>query len=254
MHYLSSFFNAIFFKPLFNLLIGFYLIFPDLGVAIIALTIATKLLLVPVSRKSIESQKKLQELQPEIKKIQKKYKDDKQEQGQKIMALYKEKKVNPAGGCLPLIIQLVILIALYRVFMAGVDANQISALLYSFVPVPQTVDHMFFNWFDLAKPFFPLAIVAAILQFFQGKMMLKTSDKKKETKEKTNPDEPDFSAMMQQQMVYMGPALTLFIGLKFASGLVLYWLTSTIFMIIQQYYIIRKDNPKKTFWEILQAK
>ncbi len=98
MTFVKSLFSTFIYQPLYNLLIIFYVIIPDLGVAIIALTVVTRLLLMPLSKKSIESQKKMQELQPELKKIQEKYKHDKQLQGKKVMEFYTEKGVNPAGG------------------------------------------------------------------------------------------------------------------------------------------------------------
>ncbi len=225
-----------------------YVAVPDIGVAIIALTVGIRLLLMPLTKKSIESQKKMQEVQPELKKIQEKYKHDKQLQGQKVMQFYKEKKVNPAGGCLPMIVQLIFLIALYRVFMLGLDSTVTSDLIYSFVKSPGQLDPIAFGFFDLSKPNLILAGITAVAQYFQGKMMLakKKAEDKKNPKQKDpkKKDEPDFGTMMQQQMVYMGPILTIVIGIKFAAGLILYWLITTIFMIIQQWFVIQGD--KKT--------
>ncbi|HHX58594.1 MAG TPA: YidC/Oxa1 family membrane protein insertase [Candidatus Moranbacteria bacterium] len=248
---MKSIFSTFIFQPLFNLLIGIYLFFPDLGIAIIILTILVRFALLPLSRKSIESQEKLQVLQPEIKKIQKKYKGNRELQGQKMMELYKKKKVNPAGSCLPLIIQLILLIALYRVFMSGVNDTETALLLYSFIPNPGELNHMMLGVIDLAQPHIPLAIIAAILQFIQTKMMLRKVTAKEKSKEKSA--EPDFNEILQKQMVIMGPLLTLFIGFKFPSGLVLYWLTSTLFMIIQQYFILKKTQPDKNFIQMLKG-
>ncbi len=250
---MKTFFTSILFQPLFNALILLYLIYPDLGVAIILLTVIIRLILLPISKKSIESQKKMQEIQPELKKIQAKYKHDRQLQGQKVMAFYKEKKVNPAGGCLPMIIQVIILIALYRVFMLGLKNQGTDHLFYSFINNPGMLNTSFLGLIDLAKPHIPLAILAAGLQFIQGKMMAKKSQKET-TKKNTSPDskEPDFSSLLQQQMVYMAPLLTLFIGIKFPSGLILYWIVTTIFAIVQQYLIIKKETGKG-FWQTIQG-
>ena len=170
---IKTIFTAIIFQPLYNALIALYVLFPDFGVAIVILTIIIRALLIPLSKKSIESQKKMQEIQPEIKKIQEKYKHDKQVQGQKIMGFYKEKKINPASGCLPMIIQLIFLIALYRVFMLGLNAQEASDLLYSFAKNPGALNHISLGILDLSRPHIPLAIVAAGLQFIQGKMMMR---------------------------------------------------------------------------------
>ncbi|MEA2007262.1 MAG: YidC/Oxa1 family membrane protein insertase [Patescibacteria group bacterium] len=246
MDFIKTTFTAIVFQPLYNALVALYVIIPDLGVAIVLLTIAIRFLLLPTSKKSIESQKKMQEVQPEIKKIQAKYKNDKQLQGQKVMAFYKKKKINPASGCLPLIIQLIFLIALYRVFLLALDPNGTTDLLYSFAKDPETLNPISLGILDLSKPHIPLAIIAAALQFVQGKMMIFNNKKKqgeeKKSKSDEKKDEPDFSTMLQQQMIYMGPIITLIIGVRFPSGLILYWAITTIFMIIQQYMILKKDK------------
>jgi YidC/Oxa1 family membrane protein insertase len=246
MSFIKSAFSTLMFQPLYNLLIILYVIIPDLGVAIIILTIAIRFLLLPLSKKSIESQKKMQEIQPELKEIQKKHKHDKQLQGKKVMEFYKKKGVNPAGGCLPMIVQLIFLITLYRVFMLGLNAPEVSDLVYGFIKNPGHLNPIAFGFLDLAKPNIFLAIVTAIAQYWQGKMMVakkKEEEKfKPKKKEKKEEDAPDFGSMMQQQMVYMGPILTLVIGMKFASGLILYWLVTTVFMAIQQWLIIQKDE------------
>ena len=227
-----------------------YVAVPDIGVAIIVLTVGIRLLLMPLTKKSIESQKKMQEVQPELKKIQEKYKHDKQLQGQKVMAFYKEKKVNPAGGCLPMIVQLIFLIALYRVFILGLGSPETSDLVYSFVKDPGQLSPIAFGFFDLSKPNLILAGITAVAQYFQGKMMLvkKEAEKKETTKKEKEgkKKEPDFGTMMQQQMVYMGPILTLVIGMKFAAGLILYWLITTIFMLVQQWFVIHEDDNVKS--------
>lgn len=249
--FIKSIFSVLIFQPLYNALIILYVIIPDLGIAIILLTIIIRLILIPVSKKSIDSQKKMQDIQPELKKIQAKYKHDKALQGQKVMAFYKEKKINPAGGCLPMVIQLIFLIALYQVFILCLGDKASVELLYEFVKNPGTLDPIAFGFFDLSKPNIPLAIVAAALQFVQAKMMLskQTKEKKKgEDKNKTDKkngdkdQEPDFGSMIQQQLVYMGPVITIVIGIQFPSGLILYWTVTTLFMIIQQYFILYKEK------------
>ena len=107
-------YNEFLYRPLFNLLVFFYntIAFSDVGIAIVLLTVFTRLIFLPLSQKAIRSQKALQELQPQIKAIQEKYKDNKEEQGRQVMAFYKQNKTNPLSGCLPLLIQLPILIAL----------------------------------------------------------------------------------------------------------------------------------------------
>ena len=111
-------FNAFIYQPIYNLLVFVYNIVPfrDFGIAIIIVTVLIKLVLVPLSRKQIESQKKMQELQPKIKELQQKYKTDKEKQSRAVMELYKTHKTNPFSGCLPLVFQLIFLIECYSTF------------------------------------------------------------------------------------------------------------------------------------------
>lgn len=122
MDFLIISFNTILYQPLFNALIFLYQFLPgkDFGIAIIALTIIIRFLFYPLMAKSLKSQKIISDLQPKIQEIQQKYKNDREKQGKEMIKLYQKEKVNPFGGCLPLLVQLPILIALYRVFIGGV--------------------------------------------------------------------------------------------------------------------------------------
>ena len=121
MNPLLFIYNDLLYYPLFNLMVFFYNIVPgqDIGVAIILLTLLVRIVLYPINNKSIKSQKRLQEIQPKMKELQNKYKEDKQKQAKKLMELYQKHKVNPLSGCLPLLLQFPILIALYHVFING---------------------------------------------------------------------------------------------------------------------------------------
>jgi len=230
-------FHSIIYQPIFNALIFLYNIVPghDLGIAIIILTIIIRLILYPLAKKQIDSQKKMQELQPEIKRIQEKFKNDKEKQGRELMNLYKEKKVNPASGCLPLVVQIIFIIALYQALVAGINFSECKDL-YSFVACPSGIKTGFLGILDLAKPSLVLAALTAAAQFFQTKMMMGTKKQSVVSGEKA-----DFTQTMNKQMLYFGPLLTLFIGAKFPAGLPLYWLVMTLFMIGQQYQAMR-DN------------
>lgn len=247
MSVINAFFSATIYQPLFNILIAIYNMIPDLGIAIILITILIRIILLPLSKKSIESQKQMQELQPEIKKIQEKFKHDKKLQGEAIMNFYREKKVNPASGCLPLIIQLIILIALYRVFISVINYDSATTLLYSFIRNPMEINNISFGFLDITavgKINLPLALITAGLQYWQGKMMMKRTEKNKPIRSEDSQKEPEFAEIMQKQMLYMGPVLTLVIGLTFPAGLLIYWFITTLFMVGQQYWILNKE--KKT--------
>jgi len=248
-------FDQFVYAPIYNLLVFVYNLLPfeDFGVAIIIVTLIIKVLLIPLSRKQIESQKKMTELQPKIKELQKKYKDDKEKQSRALMELYKTNKSNPFSGCLPMIVQLVFLIAIYRVLFNISQANLMvdGNILYDFIKNPGQIDKMFLGLIDLSTavnlgsitlveiPKMLLIILAALSQYFQSKMLM--------AKQKTDPnpqngDKADFSQALSKQMLYLGPLLTLFIGVKFPSGLALYWLVSTVFMIIQQYFLEKETE------------
>ncbi|NTU67087.1 MAG: YidC/Oxa1 family membrane protein insertase [Candidatus Moranbacteria bacterium] len=253
-------FNELIYQPIYNLLILIYNIIPghDFGVAIIIVTILVKFVLIPFSRKQIESQKKMQELQPKIKEVQQKYKNDKEKQSRAMMELYKENKANPFSGCLPMILQLVFLIAIYRVLFNISKDGAAAEGIYPFIYNPGVVKHVFLGFLDLSVPAnihdfsisnavrLLLVVAAAAAQFFQTKMLMAKSTKAKEAKEaKNDKKDPDFSQAMSQQMLYLAPVMTLLIGLRFPSGLALYWLVSTLFMIVQQGYLQREELKAK---------
>ena len=234
---IGNLFNLILYQPLFNALIFLYAYLSghDFGIAIIILTAAIRLALYPLMAQSIRSQKILNELQPKIQEIQKQYKDDKQQQAKAMMELYQKEKFNPFGGCLPLLIQLPILLALYQVFWRGFQAEQLG-FLYSFVPSPGVIDPMFLGLINLTQPNIVFAILAGIFQFFQSKMMMPQMKKQQRGSDQM----AQFSGAMQKQMVYLLPVFTVFILWKLPAAIGLYWLVTTLFSIIQQYLIYKK--------------
>ena len=148
---ISYLFNEIFYRPLFNGLVFLYNIVPghDMGVSIIILTILIRLILWPLTNKSIRNQKVLTKIQPQIEEIKKKFKDNKEAQARALMGLYSENKINPLSGFLPLIIQIPIIFALWRVFLNSLNLNLNS--LYSFIPAPTHVQSIFLGLVDLSK-------------------------------------------------------------------------------------------------------
>ena len=241
---MASFFHFIVYQPLYNVLIFLYNVIPgkDFGISIILITILLRTILIPLYKKQIESQKKLQELQPKIKALQEKTKNDKEQQTKQLMELYKENKTNPFSGCLPLIVQLVFLIAIYRVLItisnSGLTAD--PAQLYSFVDTPTKINQLFISIIDLTKPSIIIAAMAAIAQYFQTKMLM--SQQGAPAQATNDSDKLDIAQMMNKQMLYLGPFLTLFIGVKFPAGLSLYWLAGTLFMLVQQMMMQKKSK------------
>ncbi|MFA5052294.1 MAG: YidC/Oxa1 family membrane protein insertase [Patescibacteria group bacterium] len=246
---IGDIFNTVLFQPLLNALVLIYQYIPDLGVSIILLTLVIKLLLYLPSRSSIRSQKVLQETQPKLQEIQNKYKDNKEELGRQLMKFYKDNKVNPFSSCLPLLIQLPILIALYRAFLAVAQTDPSTHILVAdqlqhlYVPLrnifsSQAINPLFLGFIDLAKKGnYVLAVLAGAAQFWQTKMLMAKQPPKV-------PGAKDESMMagMNKQMMYFMPVITVIFGLQFPAGLTLYWLFSTLFTVAQQYYIFKKDK------------
>ena len=236
MEFIVTIFNESLARPLFNLLVWVYNVVPgsDFGVAIILVTILLRVILYPLSDKALRSQKALQALAPKIKELQKKYKD-KQEQSRAMMQFYKEHKVNPFSGCLPLLIQLPLLIALYRVFLTGLEPESLNTL-YSFIHNPGMLEPVFLGIVNLAEPSHVLAILAGLAQFLQSKVMFQGN---------AMASGSDFSKIMSKQMMYMMPLFMIFIAWNLPAGLALYWVTTMLFSLGQQMYINKTFHPSQ---------
>lgn len=227
---MSALFNEILYRPIFNLLIFIYNLIPgqDLGIAIIVLTVLIKVVFLPLSLKTIRSQKEMQEIQPKVKELQEKLKDDKQAQAQAVMRLYKENNVNPLSGCLPLLIQIPILLAVYRVLINGFNADNLN-LLYGFVSRPDQINNFFLGFLDLSIKFPALAVISGVFQYFQ---MRKTT--------KASAGGTDQAALMSKQMAYFFPVMIIVIAWNLPAGLVLYWTVNTIFALFEQTFVYKK--------------
>jgi YidC/Oxa1 family membrane protein insertase len=238
-------FNEFLYRPLLNLL---FLIYnhtvADIGIAVIILTIVIRLVLLPIFYKSAKDQTIIQKITPRIKELQKIHKDDKEKQVSEIMKVYKEHKVNPFSGFLLLLIQLPILIALYRVFLKGFSSDVLSGL-YSFVAVPQSIHTMFLGIIDLMSKNVWLVILAGIFQYLQSKLLMNMAK---------NPisqgKETDIAQKISKNMMIMGPFLTIVILYSLPSVVALYWLTTSAFSVIQQVVInkkiIKNERDKNT--------
>lgn len=236
---MSYLFNTFFYEPIFNLLIFIYNVVPgqDLGIAIIVLTIVIKLLLLPLSKQSIKSQKSLQDLQPKVNELKKKYADNKEEMGKAMMNLYKEHKVNPFSSCLPLLVQLPFLFAVFKVFREGFSNGALD-LIYPFIYRPEVINETFLGLINLSKPSILLAVLAGAAQFWQAKMMI-TNKPAVETK---GAKDENMMAMMNKQMLYFMPILTIFIGSTLPGGVAMYWFVTTLLTSFQQMYVFKKKK------------
>lgn len=242
------------YNPLLNGLIGLYHIIPihDLGLAIIILTLGIKILLAYPSYQAIRSQRELQLLQPKLEELKKKYKDNREEMGKKLMEFYREHKVNPFSSCLPSLIQLPILFILYRVFINALSIDQSSGTLISstlehlYEPLrtiysSTPIDQMALGFLNLAgTKNIILAIVTGALQYWQSKMLM--SQRAPGVAGDGAKDE-NMAASVSKQMTYLFPVFTAYLVYVFPAGLGLYWLVSTLFQIGQQYLLFRRTRP-----------
>jgi YidC/Oxa1 family membrane protein insertase len=223
---MSHLFNKFLYQPLSSTLIFLYENIPghDLGIAIIILTIAIRIILLPLFYKGAKDQAIMQRLAPKIKEIQKNHKEDRVKQTQALMELYREHKINPLSQFLIIIIQLPVLIALYWVFLKGIPANG-------------ELSHYFLGVIDLSSRNLVIVVLAALAQYFQGKLSLSQSNSKSTKREELSPME-----RMGRQMVFFGPVLTIVFLSYLPSAIGLYWLTTSLFSVIQQIVINKRLN------------
>ncbi|MBI5229841.1 MAG: membrane protein insertase YidC [Candidatus Magasanikbacteria bacterium] len=240
---MGQLFHTALYLPLLNLLVFFYNVIPgrDIGVAIIILTVLLRLLVWPLAKQSIVAQKQMSGLQPKLNALKEQYKNDKQALAAATMKLYKDEKMNPLSSCVPLLIQLPLLIVFYWVLRDVLNSKNLNEL-YPFVANPGSIKVLAFGFLDLLKPNYVLAVLAGGAQFWQAKMLpmarpiVKTEGSKDE----------DMTAMMNKQMVYMMPLMTVVIGFSLPGGLSLYWLITTLMTVFQQKIILRGTSAVST--------
>lgn len=191
--------------------------FPSYGIAIIIMTIGIKAILAPLTAKQVKSMKGMQKLQPKIKEIQNKYKNDPQRAQQEIAKMYKELGVNPLSGCLPLLVQMPFLIAIFYALQGYPYDPAYESFLW--LPSLGEADHLYI-----------LPVLSALSTFVMSKQ--------------TAQDATGAGAGQQKIMQIFMPLFIGYISLNFPSGLVIYWVVSNIFQMIQQFFIYRNDNKE----------
>ncbi len=236
---LTDIWNTVLYGPLLNALAFFISIVPggDVGLAVIILTLVVKIALFPLSQRSIENQKKMNLLAPELKKI----KDrgaSKEEQAKQTFELYKKYKTNPFSGCLLVLIQIPIIFALYYVFRNGLNFE--GSHLYSFIKMPTDMNLHFLGLIDLGKKSIVLAVLAGISQFLQAYFMPKPAPST------GGGFQESFQKSMHVQMKYVFPFIVAFIAYSVSGAIALYWVTSNLFAVGQQIYSKRKSSQALT--------
>jgi YidC/Oxa1 family membrane protein insertase len=246
---ITDLWNFLLVHPLLSLLVWAYdILFRDFGLAIVLVTLAIRLALYPLFVTQIRSQRAMQEVGPALNELKAKYGKDRQRMAEEQMKLYKERGVNPAMGCLPLLIQMPILFAMYAAFQQApiLTGDQLAGALWPFVPIPvtgsQTLDltaHWLpwittcqqngttLNGLGCHDPFGILPILAGATQLIASLM----------AQPAVQPKTDDPQAKMMQSMVYYFPIITVVIAWQLPAGLAVYWVTTTLFQIVQQYFV-----------------
>lgn len=234
---MKQLFNTLFYDPMYNALVFLVGVLPgeSVGLAVVILTLLVKFILFPLAHKSTTTQARMRAIEPHIKKIKEKHKDDQQAQARATMELYKEHGVNPFSGCFLMLLQMPVIFALYFVFFDGMKFNQ--DILYSFITLPEHMN-MIFLWTDLVGKSIPFAFVAAVTQYFQIKLSVPAPAKAVEGV--TPSFQEEFSRSMAVQMKYIFPVLVFFIAYTISSAVALYWIVSNVFSICHELYVKKK--------------
>lgn len=231
-----EFWNTTVYEPLYNILMFFIGVLPghSVGVAIILLTFSVRIVLFPLTAKSIRAQRAMKEIEPELKALKERHKDDRQKLAQATMELYQKRGVTPFSGCLPILVQIPVIMGLYFVCMKGLNEINID-ILYSWVTAPESLDKHFLV-FDLAAKSMVLALLAGATQYVQTSIALNKQQQAPIAPKKPGESsfQEDFARSMQVQMRYVLPVIVGFISYTLPSAVALYWATSNIFSTVQE--------------------
>ena len=239
---MSFIWHTFFFDPIYNGLVFFVDVIPggDVGLAIIAITLVVKFILIPLSAKAATMQRAMREIEPKLKEIKEKHKNDREELARATMAAYRDAGINPFSGMFLMFIQIPIVIALYfsvysggGVALPGINVD----LLYSFVPSPETIDMIFLGFVDIAQKSLPLALLAAGTQFIHAQISI---PKLAPRVEGESDMKADFARSMNMNMKYVLPVVIGFIAYTLAASVALYFTVSNLFAIAQELYLKRR--------------
>jgi YidC/Oxa1 family membrane protein insertase len=235
---LSSLFNTVLYVPLYNLLVFLVDVTPggDVGIAVIIATVIVKVILMPLSLRAVRTQRQMKLIEPELRALKEKHKNDKEKQAKEMMALYKTHNVRPFASIFGILLQLPIVIALYLVFARGAIFNIDPALLYSFVQVPQAASPLFLGIFTVAGASIALSIVAAFAQaahaHFSIPMPTQTPGKDRSMGE-------DLGRMMAIQARFVLPIIMGVFSFFTSGAVALYFITSSIVGLLQELVVRR---------------
>ena len=247
-------FTTLLIQPLANgLIVAYKLLGENMGLAILGFGLFLRVVLNPLTKPYMQSMKKMKDFAPQLEKLKRKHKGDKMKLAQAQSEFYKQKGINPGAGCLPYLLQIVVLIAFFNVFSRVLTSDgdivaRFNELLYEPLKFgAQEIINTRFLYLDVTKPDIirlsflpiplpgPILLMAAVVQFLSAKIMAPYVKEREKAAEKTKEKSDDIQAAMQKSMIYTFPLMTLVIGVRFASGLALYWLLFSVYQAFQQY-------------------
>ena len=234
---ISTFFNAVFYDPIYNTLVALVALIPggDVGIAVILLTIVIRLILLPFSLSAARTQRSMKVLEPKIKALKEKHKGDKEKEALETLSLYREEKVNPFASILTVFIQIPVLLALYWVFYYEPFSTINTARLYALTPTPHFTSLEFLGVISVAGKSMVLAVLAGVTQFLQAHMALSGTMKPSDTKSMQN----DFQRVMGLQLKYVFPFLIGAISYTTSGAIALYFITTNLAGSLQELYVRR---------------
>lgn len=237
---MMSFFHTVLYTPIYNLLMFLTDILPgqDIGMAVVIATLIVKVILMPLSFAALRTQRAIKAIEPEMKEIREKLKDDKENQAKEMFALYKKYGVNPFAGLLTLLIQLPIVISLYWVFNNKTLLTVDTSILYSFVPAPLAISPLFLGVFAITSASITLALIAALTQFAYGWYAIPVPERS--TKKKGTDMQADFGRSLALQMRFMLPVFIGIAAYYTSVAIALYFITSNLVGVLQEFVVRRK--------------
>ncbi|MCA9366143.1 membrane protein insertase YidC [Candidatus Kaiserbacteria bacterium] len=238
----STIWHLFFFDPIYNILVYFIDVVPggDVGLSIILTTIVVKVFLLPLSLKAARTQKIMKELDPKLKEIKERLKDKREEQAREMMEVYRDAGLNPFASVILLFVQIPIIIALYFSVArgGGVPLPEINtAVLYAFVPTPETVNMIFLGFMDITQKSLPLALLAGITQFIHAQLSIPKPEPRK--KDEVLDMKADFARSMQLQMRYMMPLIIFMVAYTISAAIAIYFTISNLMALVQEYLVRR---------------
>ncbi len=243
---MGNLFNAVVYEPIYNALAFFINLIPggDVGLAIVAVTVLVRLVLFPISWTAIKTQMTMRAIDPILKEMREKYKDNKEELARKMMALFKEHKINPFASFVLILVQLPVVIGLYLVLQN--ESKVVSfdpALLYSFVQPPAETSLVFLGLLNLSEKSILLAVAVFVTQFIFAKLMMPPVSAKKPDSEPSFSD--DLQRSMSLQMQYVFPVLLGVVAYATSSSIALYFAVSNTFSIGQELFVRKLHHEQR---------